>query len=73
MVITLHLCISYGSRNKQQLLALYIINRLDFITEVGVFTARYGLTPYITQIHFVLKGFSEPLPSFSTISSWHAS
>jgi hypothetical protein len=33
--------------------ALYIINRLGFIT--GVFTARYRLSPQITQIRFVLK------------------
>ena len=35
---------------------LYIINRLVFITEVGVFTARYALSPYVTQIRLVLRG-----------------
>ena len=34
MLITLHLCVLYGSQNKQQPLALYCINWLVFITEV---------------------------------------
>ena len=29
--------------------------RLVFKTEVGVFTARYGLSPYITHIRFVFE------------------
>ena len=36
--------------------SLYNINRLNFITEV--FTARYGLSPYITQLRFVFKGLN---------------
>ena len=35
--------------------ALYIINRLGFITKVED-AVRYGLGPYITLVHFVLKG-----------------
>jgi hypothetical protein len=39
--------------------ALHIINRLFFITDVcRVFRARYGLSPYITQICFVFKGLN---------------
>ena len=34
--------------------ALCMSNRWVFI--IDVFIARYGLSPYITQIHFVLEG-----------------
>jgi hypothetical protein len=56
MVIALNLCISYGSQNEIVTFALYIINRLGFITRWRVFNAWYGLSPYITLILFVLGG-----------------
>ena len=39
--------------------SLYNINRLNFITDWRVFTARYALNPYITQIRSVFKGLME--------------
>ena len=38
--------------------ALYIINRLAFITEVDSVYCAVRMTPYITQIRLVLKGLS---------------
>ena len=46
MPITLHLYVLCGSQISK--FVFYIINRLVFITEV-VFTARYALSPYITD------------------------
>jgi len=37
---------------------LYIIKRLFLCPKRRVFTARYGLRPYIKQICFVLKRLS---------------
>jgi hypothetical protein len=43
-------------KSRKRPFALYDINSLVFITKLRVFTARYGLIPYITQIRFVFKG-----------------
>jgi hypothetical protein len=51
MLITLHLCVLYGSQNKQQLLPYTSL--IGFYNRSGEFAARYGLSPYIAQIRFV--------------------
>jgi hypothetical protein len=49
---------------------LYIINRLVFISEVEcVFSVWYALSPYITQIRFVLKGFNSDYSTVKLSSS----
>jgi hypothetical protein len=53
MVITLHVYFVWLSEQTVTF-ALYIFNILVFITEV--FTARYGLCPYIAQIRLVVDG-----------------
>jgi len=46
----------------------YIINILVLITIV--FTARYALSPYITQIHFVLKGLNVGRQNYELVNSF---
>jgi len=52
MLITLHLC---GSQKTHHLLPFTSLTDF-FKPKWTVFTARYGLSPYITQIRFVHKG-----------------
>jgi hypothetical protein len=56
MVFTLHLCVLYGSQNKQQLLPYKTLRDWFLYPRWRVFTARYALSPYIKQIRFVFKG-----------------
>ena len=56
MLITLHLCVLYDYQNKQQHLPYTAITDWLLSPWWGVFTARYALSPYITQIRFVFKG-----------------
>jgi hypothetical protein len=58
IVITLHLCVLHGSRNKQQTLSYTTLKDRFLQPWWKVFTARYGLIPYITQIFFVFKGIT---------------
>ena len=48
MLITLHLCVLYGSQNKQKLLPYTALNDWFLQPNWRVFTARYVLSPYIT-------------------------
>ena len=59
MVLTLRLCVVYGSQKNTATFALYSINRLVFYNRRGVFTVRYGLGPYMKQIRFVFKGLKD--------------
>jgi len=52
MLITFRLCY----QNKQGLLPYTTVT--GFYNRRAVFTARYGLSPYTTQIRFVFKGIS---------------
>ena len=58
MLNTLHLCVLYGSRNKQQRLPYTALTDWFLQPKWRVFTARYALSPYITQIRFVFKGLN---------------
>jgi hypothetical protein len=61
MVPTLRLCVLYGSPNKQQLLSYKTLRDWFLQLKWRVFTARYGLSPYIKQIRFVFKGLKQLL------------
>jgi hypothetical protein len=54
-VNTLPVCALGGSHNKQQTF-LYTLTDCLLQPICRVFTARYGLNPYLTQISFVFKG-----------------
>ena len=60
MLITLHLCVLCGCQNKQYVLP-YTSTSLTYRflwPKRRVFTARYGLSPYIKPIVLVLQGLS---------------
>jgi len=57
MVITLSLCVVYGSQNKQRLFPYTAVTDLVFITEAESVYCAVRTEFYITQIGFVLKGF----------------
>ena len=56
MLITLHLCVLYSSQNKQQLLPYTALTDWFLLPKWRVFTERYELSPYITEIRFVFQG-----------------
>jgi hypothetical protein len=56
MVLTLLLCVLYGSHNKHRLLPYTILADWFLITRLGVFTTRHALNPCIKQTHYVFKG-----------------
>jgi hypothetical protein len=60
VVLTLRLCVLYGSQNKQQLLPYKTLRDWFLYPKWRVFTARYVLSPYIKQIRFVFKGLKKP-------------
>ena len=64
MLITLHLCVLYGSQNRQRILLYTALTDWFLQPKCRVFTARYALSPYITQIRFVFKGLSKQLYNF---------
>jgi hypothetical protein len=55
MVLTLRLCVLYGSQNKQRILPYTALTYWSLYPRWRVFTARYALSPYIKQIRFVFK------------------
>jgi len=65
MLITMHLRVLYGSQNKQLHPSYTLLKELFLYPKCRVFTVWYALSPYITQIHFVLKG----LHTFVTLCS----
>jgi hypothetical protein len=56
MPLILRLCVLYGSENKEQLLPCTTLKDCFLYPRIRVFTARYGLSPYIKHTRFVLKG-----------------
>jgi hypothetical protein len=50
MLITLPLCVLYGSQNKQQTFPYTTLTDRNLQPMWRVFTARYGMIPYITRI-----------------------
>jgi hypothetical protein len=56
VVPTLRLCVLYGSQNKQQLLPYNTLRDWFLWPKWRVFTARYALSLYIKQAHFVFEG-----------------
>jgi hypothetical protein len=58
MLITLHLCVLCGSQNKQYILPYTSLTDWFLLPKCRAFTARYGLSPYVTQICFVFKGLN---------------
>jgi hypothetical protein len=55
IVITRNVFILYGSRNKQEILSYKTLKDRVLQRKLRGFTARYGLSPYITQIRLVFK------------------
>jgi hypothetical protein len=66
MVITLHLCVLYGLQNKRSYLPYTSLTDWFLQPKWRVFNARYGLSPYITQICLILKGLMMNLTSVLT-------
>jgi hypothetical protein len=59
MVLTLRLCVLYGSHSRQRLLPYTTLADWFCVTEVErVFTAWYALSPYIKQTRLVFKGLN---------------
>jgi hypothetical protein len=64
-VLTLRLCVLYGSQNKQQLLPYKTLRDWFLQPKWRVFTARYALSPYIKQTGFVFKVLMRPSTRYS--------
>jgi len=56
VVITLHLWGLCGSQNEQKLLPYKSLTDWFLLPKWSVFTERYALRPYTTQIRLVYKG-----------------
>jgi hypothetical protein len=56
VVLTLRLCVLYGSQNKQQLLPYKTLKDWFLQPKWRVFTARYALSPNTKQMRSVFKG-----------------
>jgi hypothetical protein len=54
-MITWNLCVLCGSRTNSKFCLIEHQNISVYNQDGEVFTARYGLSPYITELRFVFK------------------
>jgi hypothetical protein len=66
VVPTLHLCVSYRSQNKQQLLPYTTLTACFIQPKCRVFTVRYALRSYIKQVRSVFEGLMSLVEHYTT-------